>query len=200
MNYGLLTIVLCIFTIGGTGTIYASSDLNYSYPPLTVSDPNICLNAIKHGVTCYQYDQPNVGKVTASNSNWTMDIMAPDWTCNIFGGILADGSCNYKPVILSNDNFTSLKSNPSVLGVIHIQNSAMTAQAYCPVAIWTWNTQDDAFKTKYLPQKNLVIPDSCNPQPIPEFPLVPSLILVVAVSAIVILGRQFILKSPLSEI
>jgi hypothetical protein len=159
---------------------FAVSD-NYGVTSITTTDPNICLNAIKHGITCYQYDQPNVGKVTASNSNWTMDIMAPDWTCNILGGILSDGSCSYKPVILSNDNFTTLKSDPAVLGVIHIQNSAMTTQNYCPVAIWTWNTQDDAFKTKYLPQKNLVIPDSCNPQPIPEFPLIPSLILVASI-------------------
>ena len=168
--------------------------------PAFASSDNYCLDQLHKGIICYSYLQSSVGQSPSGTLGWTMDIIAPNNTCNIFGNITPQGACTYHSIVLTNDDFNLLKQNPSVLAVINIQNSAMTAQDYCPVAQWTWDSQDQAFKDKYASMKNLVVPDKCNPQPIPEFPLVPSLILVVAVSAIVVLGRQFVLKSPLSEI
>lgn len=186
MNYGLLIIVLCISAIGSTSA-FAVSD-------------NYCLDQMHKGIQCYSYLQSYTVSPPGSNLGWTMDIIAPNNTCNIFGNITPMGACTFRSIVLSDIDFNTLKSNPSVLAVINIQNSAMTAQDYCPVAQWTWDSQDDAFKTKYQSLKNLIIPDRCNTQPIPEFPLVPALILVLSIGGILFFYRVFVMKTSISLI
>ena len=181
MKLLLIALVLVLVTSGSIGASYASS---YQ----SEHNPKLCTDYMKKGVTCYQYEKPTLKGSTSSTTNWQMDIFAPDFSCNIFGFInQASGSCSYKTIILSDNDFqNNLKRNISVLAVVHIQQTSATAQDYCPVAIWTWNSQDVSFKAKY--NESLVIPASCV-KPIPEFTLVNTILAFAGVMGVITLMR-----------
>lgn len=163
---------------------------NNFYTPTGQISSQYCIEQMKLGHTCYEYKaqvHPNPAtsqhQKTTPSTNWQMDIMAPDGTCNISGVFTPSGTCTKPSVVLSNIDFNTLQTNISVLAVVNIQQSAMPAQDYCQVAIWTWDTQGSVFQSKY--NESLVVPPYCN-SPVPEFGPVASIVLIIAVLSIVI--------------
>ena len=145
----------------------------------------------ENGTRCFSYlpsleidNSTQQYQKSAPALNWSMDIHGPNWTCNITGKTLNNGDCSAPSIVLSNDDLNNLRNNISVLAVKNIQMSGMPAQNYCPVAIWTWSTQDDVFKTKY--NESLVVPSYCNSTPVPEFGPVASIVLAIAVMSMVV--------------
>lgn len=120
--------------------------------------------------------------------NWSIDVMAPDGSCNIKGTINNnDGTCTAPSIILSDNDFTTFKNGIAVLAVVHIQQVAMPAQNYCPVAQWVWTTQDDTFRNKY--PENLVVPSSCGVV-VPEFGPIAALVMAIAIMSIIVIASK----------
>lgn len=157
-----------------------------------------CQQIMKSGHTCYEYTPDNNTQFqTNSPPIWSEDIFTPSGSCNISGKINnIDGSCNAPQIVLSDDNQTVLKTNISVLGVVHIHTVTDHPQNYCPVSQWTWNNQANDFKIKYANYTALVIPTWCyaelHPTPsIPEFGTeIAILVLVISISSILVISRK----------
>ena len=158
----LAIILLSLVALSGVSVVYANQFPTFGFSDST--QPKSCIDYLHEGITCFQY-LPQLP--ITSSTNWSMDIIAPNNTCNINGVIIGStGGCTAKSIVLSQTDFDTLKSNPSVLAVVRIQQSGMPSQDYCPVALWTWFSQDDSFKAKY--NETLVVPQRCL-NPVPEF-------------------------------
>lgn len=134
----------------------------------------------------YLPSYPHLSFKTAPN--WSMDVMAPDGTCNIKGTINNnDGTCSAPSIVLTDTDFTTFKNGIAILAVVHIQQVAMPAQNYCPVAQWVWTTQDDTFRNKY--PENLVVPSSCGAV-VPEFGPTAAIVLAIAIVSIISISAK----------
>jgi hypothetical protein len=96
---------------------------------------------------------------------------------------------DYFGVILSYDDFQTLKSNVGIFAVLNIvQTSAQPNINYCDLANAIWNGQDQSFQAKY--SKDLVVPVSCNAVPVPEFNNIAIIVMIVAITSMVIISRR----------
>lgn len=143
---------------------------------------------------CYTY-KPGTNLYPKAGSSWTFNMFMPDGICNVKGMMNpTDGTCNVKPLQLSDGNMTLLKMNPGVFAIRDIGNVNDANINYCPVGLSSVLHEDGYFyKVKNV--TNYMYPDFCiketgpNPFPVPEFP-VAALVMAVIVSLVIVIGRM----------
>jgi|SRR6185312_7447341 len=181
-------IVLCqiLIVLGALHSASANQFPTFGFSNSTKYES--CIDYMHNGTSCFQYEQPlKLSPNQTAGLNWSMDIIAPNNTCNIKGTIIGStGGCTYSSIVLTQADFDLLKQNPSVLAVVRIQQSGMPSQDYCPVALWTWASQDDSFKAKY--NETLVVPQKCL-NPVPEFPTAEVAMIIAFITSCVLVMR-----------
>jgi hypothetical protein len=119
--------------------------------------------------------------------NYEFDIMMPTGSCDITGSFAPGGGCLGSSIILSNDNFTDLKSGVGTESVINIQSTSNApTTGYCKLALYILTNQDGYLNRIYnsttgVDLTPLVYPSYCwaetgpnlvdgkGPVPSPEF-------------------------------
>lgn len=150
---------------------------------------------------CMEYLPGQNHNITGAPQNWSFTIIDPDGTCNITGHLDNQGNCNVQSKILSDKNFTALKSSPFIGTVKDIfSTSSGPLTNYCPIALANLVHQDGYFD-KIKNVTNLIYPDYCtketgpNPFPVPEFAQVVTIVAAIGVlSAIVFTSRKEFIK------
>lgn len=135
---------------------------------------------------CYEYAPVTHRIPTSQGLNEQFNAYLPDGTCNITGAQIVGGGCSVPAIIMSQDNWTKVQTNPTVMSIRDIQQTGSpTNTNYCPFGLYTITHQDGYLNMTYDVNKSLDLtplayPAACiaetGPNPIdhmsqvPEFP------------------------------
>ena len=122
-------------------------------------------------------------KLQAVNSPQSLDIIAPDGTCNISGTLVNGGKCNVPQMVLSPSDYGMLQQNPAIMAVININpTQASPTTKICDIDNWIVIHEDGYFPL-IANVTNLIDPPNCIPvpAPVPEFSGISFLVMGIAV-------------------
>lgn len=197
MNKNLLLVAVTLIALGLTPGILAvnaqqvQANTVYQHERV-INTPNaVCGDHVCHvgesAVFFKFYKQWQIYKAIhagyrAVNVPQSLDIMAPDGTCNITGQITTNGDCTVPQMVVSQATYASLQSDPFVGAVIHINpTQAQPTTTFCQIANWIVVNEDGYF-SNIANKTALVDPPSCNgPVPVPEFGDVALFVMVIAI-------------------
>lgn len=191
--------VALLFVLLGVNSAFGFQDYSHTHSIVKICGDHICasgeyvqlqrtLNNAQRGSAIdfqlanlsrpiFEYGAPNESTNGESRPNFIMDIHIPNHV-------------DYYGVVLSYDDFQTLKTNIGIMAVIGITTTNLPENTnYCNLATAIWNGQDASFKAKY--SVNLVIPPTCNIAPVPEFSHIAFIVMLVAmISGIVITAKH----------
>lgn len=157
-----------------------------------VSGTNVC-HSSENPNFCKYYGQSLYGlktshKLTLVKVPQSINIYAPDGTCNITGIINTDGSCSIPSMVVSAADYNSLTMDPFVGAVPASQTFPTQAQpttTFCQIANWIILNEDGYF-ANIVNETSLIDPPYCNgpPVPVPEFGMLDIITLGVAMAAL----------------
>lgn len=107
----------------------------------------------------------SVHRLSAVHTAQSLDIIAPDGTCNLTGVVVNGGSCSIPAIIVSAATYNNMTMNPAIMAVINIQpTQGAPTTSYCDIANWIIDAED-GYTANIVNETQLIDPPYCHVQP-----------------------------------